>query len=365
MLGSATVLPKWAGGLISIISVISDIISISLVEFVEPAGKNQWMSGRRRLANFLGRVSAQRTIVLGVVLVIAAAALLVPGLASIDNIAQVLRQIAVPGIMAIGVTFVVIVGRLDLTVGALLSLCAVTMVDLHDIVGPGEAIAVTLAVGLLSGCVSGFLVAVLGVNSLIATLGMMSLLQGLTLVYTNGKNAQIAHPEATWFGVLGRGYLFGVPVPVVILAVLAAVMAIVLNRTTFGRKAFAVGGNETASAYSSVNVKGTIFLTYVISAVMTALAAIVYGSRVMAGQNDSGSGLELFVLSGVILGGTSLLGGSGGIGRSTIGIVILGFVQNVLLLIGLPYFSQWIVTWIVIIVAVWADMVSKRARVFA
>jgi ribose transport system permease protein len=317
------------------------------------------------LASFVGRVSAHRAIGFGAILAMAGIALLVPGLASVDNFAQVLRQIAVPGIMAIGVTFVVIVGRLDLTVGALLSLCVVTMVNLHDAIGPGEAIAVTLAVGLLSGCVSGFLVAVLGVNSLIATLGMMSLLQGLTLVYTNGKNAQIAHPEATWFGVLGRGYLFGVPVPVVILAALAAAMAIVLNRTTFGRKVFAVGGNEIASAYSSVNVKTTIFLTYVISAVLTAVAAAVYGSRVMAGQNDSGSGLELFVLSGVILGGTSLLGGSGGVGRSTIGIVILGLVQNVLLLLGLPYFSQWIVTWAVIIVAVWADMASKRARVFA
>jgi ribose transport system permease protein len=317
------------------------------------------------LLDLLSRVSARRAILFGVIVLIAAAAPLVPGLASLDNVAQVLRQIAVPGIIAIGVTFVVIVGRLDLTVGALLSLCAVTVVDLHDTLGPGEAIAITLVLGLASGCVSGFLVAFLRVNSLIATLGMMSLLQGLTLVYTNGKNAQIAHPEATWFGVVGRGYLLGVPVPVAILALLAVGMAIVLNRTNFGRKAFAVGGNEIASAYSSINVKATIFLTYVISAVMTAVAAVVYGSRVMAGQNDSGSGLELFVLSGVILGGTSLLGGAGGVGRSMVGIVILGFVQNVLLLLGLPYFSQWIVTWIVIIVAVWADMASKRGHVFA
>jgi ribose transport system permease protein len=317
------------------------------------------------VARFLGQISGQQLIVLTMLICIAIASFFVPGLASFENIAQVLRQSAVPGIIAVGVTFVMIAGRLDLTVGSLLSLCAVTVVNLHEAVGPTEAIALTLLVGIIAGCVSGFLVAVLGLNSLITTLGMMSLLQGITLVYTNGKNAQIRHPDATWYAVIGRGYLFGVPVPVVILGLLVVIMAIVLSKTSFGRRVFAVGGNEIASAYSSINSKSIIFITYIISAVLTAIAAIVFGSRVMSGQNDSGSGYEIFVVSAIILGGTSLTGGSGGIVRSIIGIVILGFIQNVLLLLGLPYFTQWIVTWVVIIAAVWVDTASKRGRVFA
>jgi ribose transport system permease protein len=138
----------------------------------------------------------------------------------------------------------------------------------------------------------------------------------------------------------------------------------VLSRTTFGRRIFAVGGNEIASVYSSINAKRTILAAYIISGLMTAIAAIVFGSRVMDGRNDSGAGYELFVLSGVVLGGTSLLGGSGGVGRSVFGIVILGLIQNALLLLGLPYYYQWIVTWVVIVLAVWADTAAKRGKVF-
>lgn len=309
-------------------------------------------------------IAPQRLVPLGTMVVIALVALSVPAMATLDNLAQVLRQVAVPSIVAIGVTFVLIAGRLDLTVGSLLSLCAVTVVTVHDMVDPLTAMAVTLGVGLLSGCITGVLVAYLNLNSLIITLGMMSFLQGITLVYTNGKNAQIAYPDATWYAFIGRGYLFSVPVPIVIVAVLMVIMGTILSRTNFGRNVFAVGGNEIASVYSSINAKRTIFLTYVVSGLMTAIAAIVFGSRVMDGRNDSGAGLELFVLSGVVLGGTSLLGGSGGVGRSVFGIVILGFIQNALLLLGLPYYYQWIVTWVVIVLAVWADAAAKRGRIF-
>lgn len=309
-------------------------------------------------------VTPQRMVAFGTLLAIALVAFAVPSMASFDNLAQVIRQVAVAAIMAIGVTFVIIAGRLDLTIGSLLSLCSVAVVNFHDTIGPITAMLITLGVGLASGCTTGVLVAYFNLNSLITTLGMMSFLQGITLVFTNGKNAQIAHPEATWYAFIGRGYLFSIPVPIIILVVLMIVMGLILNRTTFGRRVFAVGGNETASVYSSINAKRTIFFTYVISGMMTAIAAIVFGSRVMDGRNDSGAGYELFVLSGVVLGGTSLLGGSGGVGRSIIGIIILGFIQNALLLLGLPYYYQWIVTWVVIVLAVWADTAAKRGRIF-
>lgn len=293
------------------------------------------------------------------------AALYIPRLLSFDNITQVLRQFSIQAIMALGVTFVMVAGRLDLSVGSLLSLCSVSAIGLHEAFGPLPAIMGTLLIGIAVGCFNGFLVAVLRLNSLIATLGVLAALQGVSLLVTGGKNLTVASPDATWFSAIGRGHLFGIPLPIVILIVLAAMLAFVLTRTTFGRMVFAVGGNETASIYSSLPTGRIIFSTYVLSGLTTAIAAIVLASRVMSARNDSGAGYELLVVAGIILGGTSLVGGSGGIGRSVLGIIILGFIQNATLLLGYPYYFQWLVTWLVIIAAVWFDLAAKRGKLFA
>lgn len=285
-----------------------------------------------------------------------------PTMLSPDNIKLVLRQGSIPALMAIGVTFVVISGRLDLSVGSLLSLCAILIVDLHDKVGPVIAIGAGLGIGLLVGCVNGFLVAVLRLNPLIATLGMLSLLQGISLIYSDGRNALIMDPENTWFSFIGRSYIAGIPVPIIILIIATIGFSILLRYTTFGRKIYAIGGNEAASRYSGINATRIVFSCYVISGLMTAVAAVVFSSRVMGAQNNSGSGLELYVLSGVILGGASLFGGSGTILLSVVGVMILEFIQNGLLIVGLPYYTQWILTWIVIIAIVWSDLASKRYR---
>jgi len=300
-----------------------------------------------------------------IVALVVAAGFAIPELFSPSNITQVLRQVSVTGIIAIGVTFVVVVGRLDLSVGSLLSLCAIVTVSLHDKVSPGAAIAAGIGIGALAGCVNGYLVAVRRLNSLIATLAMLSVFQGISLLYSGGQNALIASPDGTWFATIGRGYVFGVPMPVAILIVLSIIMSVLLRKTLFGAQVFAVGGNQIAAVYSTISAKRVIFATYVVSGTMTGIAAVIFGSRVMAAQNDSGSGYELAVLAGIILGGTSLLGGSGGIFRSVFGIVVLGFIQNALLLLGLPYYFQWLITWVIIIGAVWLDVASVRGRVFA
>jgi len=292
-------------------------------------------------------------------------ALRIPALLSAENAFQVLRQAAVQGIMAAGVTFVILAGRLDLSVGSLLSLCSVAAVGLHDVVGPGWAIAAALMLGVVVGAVNGLLVAGFRLNSLVATLGMLSVLQGVTLLSTGGRNASVVNPENTWFSWLGRGHVLGVPVPVVILAVLTVVLSILLTRTCFGRYVRATGSNETAARYSAIPTRRVIFITYLISGLMTAVAAVVMGSRVMGARNDSGTGYELTVISGIILGGTHLSGGCGSVVRSVGGILALGFIQNAGVLLGLPYYFQWIVIWAVIVGAVWVTLAVQRRRVFA
>jgi len=281
-----------------------------------------------------------------------------------ENILAVLRQVSITGTMALGVTFVVICGRLDLSVGSLLSLLTIIVVDLNNKVGPGLALGITIFTGLLIGCVNGGLVGFLGLNALIVTLAMLSIIQGLALVYSGGNNVNVLDADGTWFAFFGREYILGVPVPALIFLGGAVVFWFFLEHTTFGRRIFAIGDNEVASKFSGVNQRLIVFLAFVISGLTTAMAAIIMGSRVMGAQNTIGQGYELTVLSGIILGGTSLTGGKGGIFRTVVGITMLGFIQNALLLLGYPYYAQWLVTWVIIILVVWLDLAGKRGRLF-
>lgn len=287
-------------------------------------------------------------------------AFLTPG-----NILDVLRQVSITGMMALGVTFVVLTGRLDLSVGSMLTLLTVIVVDQHNMAGPFPAIVMTLVAGMCIGAFNGFLVGFVGLNALIVTLAMLSFLQGLVLFYSGGSNVNIQNAQHTWFAVFGRGTFLGLPVPVILFLLSAVIAGLVLRFTTFGRRVYGVGGNETASIFSGIDARWIVFWTYVISGVTTGVAAVIMGSRVMGAQNTIGQGYELIVLAGVILGGTSLLGGSGSIWRTVIGISMLGFIQNGLLLLGFPYYVQWLVTWAVIIIAVWIDLGAKRGRIFA
>ncbi len=304
-------------------------------------------------------------LILAFVLFLAGVAVTADGFLTAGNILDVLRQVSITGMIALGVTFVVITGRLDLSVGSMLTLLTVFVVDQHNASGAGAAVGLTLLAGLALGAVNGVLVGLVRLNALIVTLAMLSLLQGVTLWYSGGSNVNVAGAQQTWFAVFGRGTVAGVPVPVILFLGVAALASFVLRRTTFGRSVYAVGGNETTSVFSGIDSRTVVLAAYVLSGLATAIAAIIMGSRVMGAQNTIGQGYELTVLAGIILGGTSLLGGAGSIWRTVTGISMLGFIQNGLLLLGFPYYGQWLVTWVVIIAAVWIDLAAKRGRVLA
>jgi ribose/xylose/arabinose/galactoside ABC-type transport system permease subunit len=284
---------------------------------------------------------------------------------SLDNVMGVVRSSAILGVIALGVTFVVISGNLDLSVGSMMSFSAIVVLDLHDKIGPAFAIPVMFAMTMALGALIGFLVGYLKLNSLIVTLGMLSAIHGLTLTYSGGKNMDIADKEGTWFAVFGQGHVLGIPVPVIMFGVLAAFLAVLLARTAFGRQVYAVGGNGVAATFSGIPRARVVFLSYVISSFCVAMAGLLQASRSMGSQNTVGQGLELDVLAAVILGGASLLGGSGTIFKTVIGVLILGFIQNGLLLVGLQFYVQYVVTWVIIILAVWLDVAAKRGRLWS
>lgn len=282
-----------------------------------------------------------------------------------DNIMGVVRSSAILGVMALGVTFVVISGNLDLSVGSMMSFSTIVVLDLHDKIGPGMAIPAMFAMTLCLGALIGFLVGYLKLNSLIVTLGMLSAIHGLTLTYSGGKNMDIADKEGTWFSIFGQGEIAGLPVPILIFAALAVMLGAILAKTPFGRKVYAVGGNGVAATFSGVRRARVVFSCYLISSLCVATAGLIQASRSLGSQNTVGQGLELEVLAAVILGGASLLGGSGTIFKTIIGVLILGFIQNGLLLVGLQFYAQYVVTWIIIILAVWLDIAAKRGKLWS
>ncbi len=313
----------------------------------------------------IGSILAKQGILVAFALFIIAFTIANPKFLSIDNLFSVVRSSAILGVMALGVTFVVISGNLDLSVGSMMSFSTIVVLDLHDKIGPLMAIPAMFAMTLALGAFIGFLVGYLKLNSLIVTLGMLSAIHGLTLTYSGGKNMDIADKDGTWFSVFGQGTALGIPVPILIFLALAAVLGLVLSKTPFGRKVYAVGGNGTAATFSGIRRARTVFFCYIMSAGCVATAGLIQASRSLGSQNTVGQGLELEVLAAVILGGASLMGGSGTIFKTVIGVLILGFIQNGLLLLGLQFYVQFVVTWIIIILAVWLDIAAKRGKLWS
>ena len=313
----------------------------------------------------IGGFLARQGILVAFVVFMIVFALFNPRFIGMDNVFGVIRSSAILGVMALGVTFVVIGGNLDLSVGSMMSFSTIVVLDLHDKLGPALAIPAMFGLTLLLGAFIGFLVGYLKLNSLIVTLGMLSAIHGLTLTWSGGKNMDIADKEGTWFSVFGQGSVAGIPMPILVFGSLAILLSIVLSKTPFGRKVYAVGGNGTAATFSGIPRARIVFLTYIMSAFCVATAGLLQASRSLGSQNTVGQGLELEVLAAVILGGASLLGGSGTIFKTVIGVLILFFIQNGLLLMGLAFYAQYVVTWIIIILAVWLDIAAKRGRLLS
>jgi len=313
----------------------------------------------------LGDFMARQGILVAFVVSMVAFALASDRFLDLDNVLGVVRSSTILGVMALGVTFVVISGNLDLSVGSLMSFSTIVVLDLHDRIGPELAILAMFAMTLAIGALIGFLVGYLRLNSLIVTLGMLSAIHGLTLTYSGGKNMDIADKQATWFGFFGQGSVLGVPVPILIFIALAALLATLLAKTPFGRKVYAVGGNHVAATFSGIPRARTVFVCYLISSFCVAVAGLIQASRSLGSQNTVGQGLELEVLAAIILGGASLMGGAGNVLKTVIGVLILGFIQNGLLLVGLEFYVQYVVTWAIIILAVWLDIAVKRGRLWS
>lgn len=300
---------------------------------------------RSRLTRNLVPVAVIAVIVLGV-------GLLVPNFFQLSNILNVGRQAAIVGVIAIGVTFVILTAGIDLSVGAVLAVSGVTMALLiKGGTQPWIAILAALAVGLAIGVVNGMGTAFLHVQPFIMTLATMVAIQGLSLRLTSGGPIQFSNDDAI-FMVMGRSQIFGLPSPFVIFVVVSVLGILALRYLAFGRSLYAIGGSFEAARLSGVPTRRTLIIAYGISGVCAALAGIMTASRLGTGDPVAGSLANLDAITAVVIGGTSLLGGRGGALGTVFGALLLAILSNVMNLVGISPFDQQIVKGVVIIAAV-------------
>ncbi|MGS0728280.1 ribose ABC transporter permease, partial [Shewanella sp. 0m-11] len=258
--------------------------------------------------------------------------LLSPNFLTVDNLLNILRQTSVNAIIAVGMTIVILTAGIDLSVGSVLALSGAIVATLIGMDVPVMvALPVALIAGAALGAISGIIVAKGKVQAFIATLVTMTLLRGVTMVYTDGRPVPTGFTDtADSFTWLGTGYVLGIPVPVWLMAVVFAGAWYLLNHTRFGRYIYAVGGNESAARLSGIAVDKVKIAAYAICGSMAALAGIIVTARLSSAQPTAGMGYELDAIAAVVLGGTSLMGGKGRIMGTLIGALIIGFLNNAL-----------------------------------
>lgn len=278
-----------------------------------------------------------------------------PDFLSVSNLMNVLRQVSINALIAFGMTFVILTGGIDLSVGSTLALTgAVTAGLMASGVDPIFAMLLGLLLGAVLGAINGIIIAKGKVAPFIATLATMTIYRGLTLVYTDGRPVSGLGDSLT-FQLLGKGYFLGIPIPVVTMIISFGVLYFILKKTTFGRRVYAVGGNEEASILSGINADRIKIYVYSLLGLLAALASLILTSRLNSAQPTAGEMFELDAIAAVVLGGTSLTGGRGWIVGTLIGALIIGVLNNGLNLIGVTSFFQQVVKGAVILLAVLLD----------
>jgi rhamnose transport system permease protein len=276
--------------------------------------------------------------------------------ANILNQGRLMTEI---GLIALPMTFVIITGGIDLSVGSILGLCAILLGVFWQNLGLPLPAAMALAVfvGALAGLVNGLIITRFKVPPLIATLATLALYRGLAEGISQARSVR-GYPE--WFFVLGQGEVLGVPTQLWILIVFAIGAAAILGLTTFGRATYAVGANETAARFSGINVDRTKLLIYTASGLVSGIAAVIFVSRVSTTRSDMGTGVELDVITAVVLGGTSIFGGRGTIIGTVVGLILVQALKNGLALSGVKGDGTIVVIGVVLIFAILASNLFSR-----
>lgn len=284
-----------------------------------------------------------------------------PNFINSNNILNIVRQMAVIGIVAIGVTFVIITSGIDLSSGSVIALTSVIVAAFAQ---EGTyplivAVLVAIAIGAGTGLFNGFLITKGNIAPFIVTLGMMTAARGLALLYSGGRPIGGLSDS---FLFLGQGMIAGIPVPIIIFAIIGIFSYVLLNKTKFGKYVYAIGGNEQAAMIAGVNVTKVKILVYTLNGLLVGIAGLILTARIASGQPTAGTMYELDAIAATVIGGTSLTGGIGTIGGTIIGALIIGVMNNGLDLMNVSSYWQQILKGVIITVAVYVDARKHKKK---
>lgn len=291
-------------------------------------------------------------------------AILNPRFLTWGNILTVLRQTSINAVIATGMTFAILVGGIDLSVGSVLGLCgAIAATMISSGINIVLVVLITLLLGLVIGLINGTFITTGGLQPFIATLGTVTLLRGAILVFTQGRPISIGNTTGSaMFSKIGTGFIGPIPIPVYIMVLMFIIAYYILNHTRIGRYIYASGSNEEATMYSGIKTNRVKLFVYSVSGMMAGLAGILITARLGSAQPTAGAGYELDAIAAVVLGGTSMAGGIGTIGGTAIGALIIGVLNNALNLMQVSSYYQDVAKGIVILIAVLLDRKQKSSR---
>ncbi|MGD9155940.1 MAG: ribose ABC transporter permease [Bacillota bacterium] len=280
---------------------------------------------------------------------------------TMDNITNIIRQISINAILAMGMTFVLITGGIDLSVGSVLAVGGVIVAGLikNGTTSIFLAAVISLMVCSFLGFANGVTIAKFKIPPFVITLAMMTIARGIAYIYTDGRPIVSLSKK---FLVLGQGSLGLIPYPIIVMAIVVGLTWVLLNMTKFGRYIFAVGGNAEAARVSGINSSKILTLTYTLNGFLAGIAGIILTSRINCGQPQAGVSYEMDAIAAAVIGGTSLSGGIGTIGGTLIGALIIGVINNSLNLLGVSQYYQLIVKGFVIAIAVIIDVKSQKSK---
>ncbi len=280
-----------------------------------------------------------------------------------DNFSNVLRQATTTWNLALGLTMAIIINGIDLSVGSVVAVSGTLTAGFISNNGMNIWLAMLLGflIGALFGVVNGFIIAYTGMPPFVVTLATQFIGRGVAYVYANGQPIRCLVDE---FNVIGTGYLGFIPIPVVISLVIFIIMVIVLGQSKFGRHLYAVGGNEEAARFSGISIKKVKIIVYTLSGIFSSIAGIVLAARMYSGQPVAGQGAEMDAIAASVLGGVSFLGGVGKLGGVMVGILVIQFMSNGLNLLNVNSFWQYIVKGVIILAAVYLDIIRKSRQKF-
>ncbi|MGB4612818.1 MAG: ABC transporter permease [Erysipelotrichaceae bacterium] len=310
-----------------------------------------------KLKSFFEKYAIYLVLIIEIVLF----SILSPYFLSVDNLINILRQVSIVGIMAVGMTFVILTGGIDLSIGGVVAcvgvICAKLMVNgVHPIF----AILVSLIFAALVGLINAVFSHEFKLIPMIVTLATLQILKGISYIIT-GAIPVFGFTEG--FKVIGQGYLGPIPIPIIIMLVLYVIAYIILTYTSFGQSIYAIGGNEEAVRLTGINIRKQKYLAYILCSLITAVAGIVLLSRVNTAQPSAGIGYEMDVITGAVLGGISMSGGEGKITGVFAGVLVMAILSNGMLMMSVSEYWQWVAKGIVMLMAITYDKILKRGKV--